>query len=32
MLAPRAAIEAACPIEEPARLSLELGEDKPAAR
>ena len=32
MLAPRAAIEAVCPIEEPARLSLELGEDKPAAR
>jgi Ankyrin repeat len=31
-LAPRAAIEAACPIEEPARLSLQLGEDKPAAR
>lgn len=31
-LAPRAAIEAACPIEEPARLSLELEGDKPAAR
>jgi len=31
-LAPRAAIEAACPIEEPARLSLELWDDKPVAR
>ena len=31
-LAPRAAPEAACPITEPARLSLELWEDKPAAR
>ncbi len=31
-LAPRAAIEAACPIEEPARLSLELDKEKPAGR
>jgi hypothetical protein len=31
-LAPRAAIEASCPIEEPARLSLALDKDKPAAR
>ena len=31
-LAPRAAIEASCPIEEPARLSLELWDEKPAAR
>jgi len=31
-LAPRAAIDASCPIDEPARLSLELWDDKPAAR
>lgn len=31
-LAPRAAMEASCPIEEPARLSLDLDKEKPAAR
>ena len=31
-LAPRAAIEAACPIEQPARLSLDLWDEKPVAR
>jgi hypothetical protein len=31
-LAPRTAMEASCPIEEPARLSLELDKEKPAAR
>ena len=31
-LAPRAAIEAACPIEEPARSSLDLWDEKPVAR
>ena len=30
--APRAAIEADCPTKEPARLSLELWQDRPAAR